>query len=187
MPFEPNMDGDVPQVAPMAFVHPTATLIGHVIIEEKVFIGPHAVLRADEPGPDGAISPIVVHHHANVQDHAIVHALGGTGVTIGPRSSLAHAAIVHGPCQIGADCFIGFGSVVFSATLGDGVVVMHRALVEHATIASKLHLPSMMGVRNEEEAKQLTPATADMTTFASKVTKVNNVLAIAGLSSQVKR
>ena len=43
-----NPRGDLPQIHPSAFVDPTAILCGKVIVEENVFIGPYAVIRADE-------------------------------------------------------------------------------------------------------------------------------------------
>ena len=98
--------------------------MGKVIIKSRVFVGPFAVIRADEPGPDGTVQPIVIGEDSNVQDRAVIHALGGTGVSIGPCSSIAHGAIVHGPCDIGRRCFVGFNSVIFRATLGDGALVM---------------------------------------------------------------
>ena len=42
-----NPRGDLPQIHPSAFVDPTAILCGKVIVEENVFIGPYAVIRAD--------------------------------------------------------------------------------------------------------------------------------------------
>ena len=39
--------GMVPVVHPSAFVHPQATLIGHVTVGEDCYVGPHAVLRGD--------------------------------------------------------------------------------------------------------------------------------------------
>ena len=41
------IDGVIPVVSPKAYVHPTAVLIGDVIIEAGVYIGPFASLRAD--------------------------------------------------------------------------------------------------------------------------------------------
>lgn len=181
MALEQNSFGDRPVVAPTAYVHPTATVIGKVTIEGRVFVGPQAVLRADEPGPDRKVSPIIIREGANVQDGAIIHALGGTGVTIGPRSSIAHGAIVHGPCEIGEDCFIGFGSVVFNATLGDGVVVLHKSLVEYATVDATLHVPLMTMVHGDEAASRLTPVTDEMVAFAKKVAQTNIMLAKAAL------
>ncbi|HDJ7847422.1 TPA: gamma carbonic anhydrase family protein, partial [Acinetobacter baumannii] len=42
-----SIDGVIPVVSPEAFVHPTAVLIGDVIIEAGVYVGPFASLRAD--------------------------------------------------------------------------------------------------------------------------------------------
>jgi carbonic anhydrase/acetyltransferase-like protein (isoleucine patch superfamily) len=151
MGLEPNAAADIPKIAPTAYVHQTATLIGNVVVEGKAFVGPDAVLRADELGADGTVWPVVVCEGANVQDCVVVHALGGTGVRIGPTSSVAHAAVIHGPCEIGADCFVGFGSVVFNATLVRGVIVMHHALVEGVTIPPGHCVPSMTSVRCAEE------------------------------------
>jgi len=181
MSLEWSSAADFPKVAETAFVHKTATLIGNVVVQEGVFIDPHAVLRADEPGADGTVQPIVVGEGANVQDCVVVHALGGTRVNIGPGSSVAHAAVIHGPCQIGANCFVGFNTVVFKATLGDDAVVMHQSLVEGVTLPSGLHVPSMTPVRCEEDVRRLTPATPDMIAFARQVTQTNTALVRAAL------
>lgn len=176
MALEANAAGDFPKVAQGAFVHETATLIGPVEIAQGVFVGPQAVLRADEPGADGKVQPIVVEENANIQDGVIVHALGGTGVRIGARSSVAHGAIVHGPCRIGKDCFIGFGSVVFKAELGDGVIVMHSALIEGVTIPSGRFVPSMMPVRCEADVGALAIVSEELAAFARRVSQTNNYL-----------
>jgi len=182
MPLEANAVGDFPKVARGAFVHETATLIGAVEIAEGVFVGPQAVLRADEPGADGKVQPIVVEENANIQDGVIVHALGGTGVRIGARSSVAHGAIVHGPCRIGEDCFVGFGSVVFKAELRDGVIVMHSALVEGVTIPSGRFVASKMAVRCEADVGALAIASEEFAAFARRVSQTNNYLAQRNLA-----
>jgi carbonic anhydrase/acetyltransferase-like protein (isoleucine patch superfamily) len=177
MSLEPNMAGDYPDIAPTAYVHPSATLIGRVYVGNRTFIGPHAIIRADEPGPDGTIEPIIIGESANVQDCAIIHALGGTGVTIGSRTSITHAAVIHGPCKIGNGCFVGFNSVVFHATLGDGVVVMHQALVEGAVVSEGLLVPSMTAVRSKSDASHLKRVSTEILTFTEKVIQVNMLLA----------
>jgi carbonic anhydrase/acetyltransferase-like protein (isoleucine patch superfamily) len=48
-----NPRGDWPVVAASAFVDPTAILCGKVIVGENVFIGPYAVIRADEVNEAG--------------------------------------------------------------------------------------------------------------------------------------
>lgn len=176
MGLEPNIAGHWPEIAPTAYVHPTAILIGRVQIGDHAFVGPQAVIRADEPGPDGNVEPIVIMESTNVQDCVIIHALGGTRVVVGPKTSIAHAAVIHGPCEIGARCFVGFGSIVFHSALADGVIVMHHSLVEHAELAAGRFVPSMTAVRCNEDAAQLHCAPGDAVAFAEKVVSTNEFL-----------
>ncbi len=132
--FQPNPAGDWPQVHPTAYVHPSAQLIGNVHVGKHVFVGPGAILRADETGPDGRTAPVVIAPGCNVQDGVVVHALGGTSVRIGPKTSLSHGCIVHGPCEIGRGSFIGFRSVVFDAHVGRGVYVGAGSIIQGVDI-----------------------------------------------------
>ncbi len=45
-----NPQGDYPQIDDSAYIDPAAVIIGKVSIARNVFIGPTAVIRADEPG-----------------------------------------------------------------------------------------------------------------------------------------
>jgi carbonic anhydrase/acetyltransferase-like protein (isoleucine patch superfamily) len=186
MSVEPNQAGDCPEVAASAFVHPSATLIGNVSVKDGAFICPGAVLRADEPGPDGKVSPILVGERTNIQDCVVVHALGGAGVSIGPGSSVAHAAVIHGPCEIGAECFIGFGSVIFNASLDARVIVMHQALVEDVEILSGLLVPSRAEVRCEVDACRLGPPPPETVVFARNVARTNVMLAQNALKRKTR-
>lgn len=179
MGFGQNTVGNHPQVARTACVHSSAVLIGNVHVGPKAFVGPNAVIRADEPGPDGKVAPIVIGEGSNVQDCVVIHALGGTRVEIAPGTSIAHGAVIHGPCDVGEGCFVGFNSVVFKATLGKGVIVLHQALVEAVTVPEGLCVPSMRAVRSQEEVLALAPAEADLSAFVEKVQKTNVLLAEA--------
>ena len=86
-----NPRGDLPVVDASAFVDPTAILCGRVIVRENVFIGPYAVIRADEVDAEGHMEPIVIGAHSNIQDGVVIHSKSGAAVTIGERSSIAHA------------------------------------------------------------------------------------------------
>jgi carbonic anhydrase/acetyltransferase-like protein (isoleucine patch superfamily) len=174
-----NHVGNMPRVDTTAFVHPSAVVIGNVEIGEKVFVGPNAVIRADEPCIKGKVKAIVIESEVNVQDGVIIHALGGSTVRIGKGSSLAHGAVVHGPCDVGANCFIGFKSVVFNASLGRDTVVQHQALVEAVSIPDGMHVPSMTAVLTEEDVQGLYPASSELTAFAEKVRRTNVFLAEA--------
>ncbi|HPD14786.1 MAG TPA: carbonate dehydratase [Planctomycetota bacterium] len=173
MAAEPNARGDCPRVASSACIHPTATVIGNVVIGERVLIAPGAVLRADEPGPDGAVSPLIIGDEANIQDGVVIHALGGTTVTVEAGSSISHRAIIHGPCRIGPRCFVGFNSVVFNATLGEGVVVLHLALVEGVSVPDGLCVPAGGIVRAAADVARLSPAPPDLIAFAERVRRMN--------------
>ncbi len=43
-----NPSGHLPQVSPLAYIDPTAIICGRVIVEDFVYVGPYAVIRADE-------------------------------------------------------------------------------------------------------------------------------------------
>ncbi len=174
-----NHAGQAPKVDQTAYIHPSAVVIGNVHIGAKVFVGPNAVIRSDEPCADGKVEAIVIEPEVNIQDGVIIHALGGSSVRIGKGSSLAHGAVVHGPCKVSENCFIGFKSVVFKASLGYGVVVHHLALVEDVTIPENLHVPSKAAVMTEEDVQGLLPVLPELTAFADKVRLVNNFLAEA--------
>ena len=99
--FRSNPNGNRPQVDSTAYIDPTAQIIGNVHIGTRVYIGPNAVVRADETDDKGQVQSIEIGDECNIQDGVIVHALGGTHVTIGRQTSLAHGCIIHGPCTLG--------------------------------------------------------------------------------------
>jgi carbonic anhydrase/acetyltransferase-like protein (isoleucine patch superfamily) len=176
-----NHAGQHPEIDESACIHTTAVVIGNVRIGSGVFVGPNAVIRADEPGPESHVEPIVIEAGANIQDGVIIHALGGSRVLIGKGASVAHGAVVHGPCEVGENSFIGFKSVVFKATLGRGVVVLHQTLVEGVQVPDGIHVPSMRAVTAEADLQDLPAVTAELTAFAEKVRQVNHFLAEASL------
>ncbi|MCT7656507.1 carbonate dehydratase [Oceanimonas sp. NS1] len=113
-------------------------------MEENVFIGPYAVIRADEMDANGHIDPIAIGAHSNIQDGVVIHSKSGARVSIGQRTSVAHRAIVHGPCTVGSNVFIGFNSVLFNCTVEDRCVVRHNAVVDG------VHLPAGFYVTSTE-------------------------------------
>ena len=163
-----NPHGDLPEIDNSAYIDPAALVIGKVKIGKSVFIGPGAVVRADEPG-----SSIIIKDDCNVQDRVGIHALGNTSVEIGRSVSLSHGCIVHGPCKIGRQCFIGFGAVVFKSSLGDGVIVEHLAVVEGVSIPSKKAIPNGVVVDPKSRIKDLECASGELVTFSQKVIKAN--------------
>jgi len=163
-----NSKKDYPQIDNAAYIDPAAVIIGKVKIGKNVFVGPGAVLRADELG-----SSIIVKDNCNIQDRVIIHTLKGTSVLIEKNTSLTHGCIIHGPCKIGKNCFIGFGSIVFNAELGEGVFVKHLSCVEGAKIPSKILIPNGAIIDSEDKAKDLEMVTEGLKSFSQKVIKAN--------------
>lgn len=149
--FQTNPNGDQPQVDSTAYIDPTAQVIGNVHIGSDVFIGSNAVVRADETNDKGHVQPIEIEAQCNVQDGVIIHALGGTKVTVGQRTSLAHGYIIHGPCTIGQGCFIGFRAVVYKATLGNGVFVNAGTVVQRVDLVANSFVPAAVAVLSRED------------------------------------
>ena len=174
--IRPNPRGDWPEVHPTAYVDPTAQVIGRVQIGPRVFVGPNAVIRADEIDKDGEVSPIVVEAECNVQDGVIIHALAGAEVTIGQRTSLAHGAVVHGPCRISEGCFIGFGAVVFTSQLDRGVFVASRSVVENVNVPADTFIPVFTFI-SQDRINRLRKTEPKERSFMADVIRANLELA----------
>ena len=169
-----NPRGDLPQVHPSAFVDPTAILCGLVIVEENVFIGPYAVIRADEMDINGHIDPILIGAHSNIQDGVVIHSKSGEKVVIGQRTSIAHRAIIHGPCTIGNGVFIGFNSVLFNCQVDDGCVVRYNAVVDGCHLPAGFYVRSTERIGADTDIDSMPQVSADASEFSEDVARTNN-------------
>lgn len=113
---------------PEAWIAPTATLIGDVVVEKGASIWYGAVLRAD-------FGKIVVREGANIQDNTVVHV--NTNVCeIGANATVGHLCLVH-DCTVGEGALVGNGSTVL-----DGAQIGERALVAAgATVTPGMVIP----------------------------------------------
>ena len=166
----------MPQIHASSFVDPTAIVCGKIVIAENVFIGPYAVIRADEVDESGAMEPIVIGAHSNIQDGVVIHSKAGAAVTIGERVSIAHRSIVHGPCRIENEVFVGFNSVLFNCRVGAGAVIRHNSVVEGCTIPERFHVPSVTTVRSDADLACIFQVTPDETSFSESVVSANQNL-----------
>lgn len=179
-----NPRGDLPQIHPDAFIDPTAIICGLVIVEENVFIGPYAVIRADEVNADNQIEPIIIGAHSNIQDGVVIHSKSGAKVTIGQRTSIAHRAIVHGPCTVGNDVFIGFNSVLFNCTVEDRCVVRHNAVIDDVHLPAGFYVQSTERICTQTDLSTLPQVSADTSEFSEDVARTNNELVLGYKSIQ---
>ncbi|MGW5106666.1 gamma carbonic anhydrase family protein [Nocardia sp. NPDC004123] len=111
-----EIDGVIPVVAADAFVHPSAVLIGDVVVETGCYIGPVASVRGD-------FGPIVIGAGSNVQDGCVLHSFPGRELLLEAESHIGHGAVLHG-CVIESGAMVGMNAVVM-----DGARVGARALV----------------------------------------------------------
>ena len=171
-----NPSGHRPQVHESAYVDQTAILCGKVIVHENVFIGPYAVIRADEVDANGEMEAIVIGAHSNIQDGVVIHSKSGAAVTIGERTSIAHRAIVHGPCSVGDEAFIGFNSVLFNCSIGKGCVVRHNAVVDGCDLPPGFYVPSTERIGPKTDLSTIARVSVAASEFSEDVARTNNEL-----------
>ena len=111
-----SIDGITPVVAESAYVHPSAVLIGDVIVRQGCYVGPHASLRGD-------MGRVVMEEGSNLQDGCCMHSFPGQDAIVEANGHVGHGAVLHG-CRIGRNAMVGMNSVVM-----DGVVVGEFSIV----------------------------------------------------------
>lgn len=122
-----EIDGVVPVVDPAAYVHPSAVLIGEVVVGAGCYIGPTAVLRGD-------FGPIEVRAGANIQDGCILHAFPGVGTLVEEDGHIGHGAVLHS-CVIQRNALVGMNAVVNdNAVVGDSAIVAAMAFVKAESV-----------------------------------------------------
>jgi carbonic anhydrase/acetyltransferase-like protein (isoleucine patch superfamily) len=119
-----------PHIAKGGYVHPSATIIGQVTIDENSSVWPGAVIRGD-------INFIRIGKNTNIQDLSILHVNHrskddpeGSPLIIGDNVTIGHAVILHG-CTIANECLIGMGSIVM-----DKVVIEKHVLLAAGSLVS---------------------------------------------------
>lgn len=99
-----SIEGVVPVIDPSAYVHPTAVLIGDVIVGPRCYVGPNACLRGD-------FGRIVLHAGANVQDTCVMHGFPLQDTLVEENGHIGHGAVLHG-CIVRRDALVGMNAVV---------------------------------------------------------------------------
>jgi SulP family sulfate permease len=184
-------------VSPSAYVHPNASVIGRVVLGKNVHIAAEASVRADEG------TPFFIGDDTNVQDGVVIHALKqkwvqvkgeAWAVYIGKQVSLAHQALVHGPCFIGDGTFVGFKAVVHDSVVGKGCYIGIGATVVGVEVPDGRYVPHGAVIDNGEKAAGLPRVNPAHRHFNEDVVEVNRGLAeayrelsAADIQSQEKR
>ncbi|PHM70879.1 phenylacetic acid degradation protein PaaY [Xenorhabdus sp. KJ12.1] len=122
-----QLDGLTPVIDPSSYVHPTAVLVGDVIIGRQVYIGPNASLRGD-------FGRLVVMDGSNIQDNCVMHGYPQQDTVVEENGHIGHGAILHG-CQIRRNVLVGMNSVVMDgAEIGENCIVGAMAFIKAEAI-----------------------------------------------------
>lgn len=123
-----EFEGKRPIIAPTAFIAPTATIIGNVIIGDEASVWFGAVIRGDH-------GRIVVGARTSVQDNVVIHVNGRHDTIIDADVTIGHGVVLEG-CHIRAGALLGMNATVLSgAVVEAGALVAAGAVVgENQTI-----------------------------------------------------
>ncbi len=115
-----------PEIAPTAYVHPQASVIGDVKIGERVFVAPMASIRGDR-------GRIEIGDETNVQDGAVIHSDPSFVTRIGRRVNIGHNATIHAE-SIDDNAAIGMGAVLMlGSKVAKGAMIANSALLHNKT------------------------------------------------------
>ena len=117
------IDGIVHVVDPTAYVHPSAVLIGDVIVGPGCYVGPCASLRGD-------FGRLILEAGANLQDTCVMHGFPGTDTVVEENGHIGHGAVLHG-CRVGRNALVGMNAVIMdNAVIGESSIVAAAAFVK---------------------------------------------------------
>ncbi len=170
------------KMSPTSYVHDKASVIGDVVLGDHVNVAASASVRADEG------TPFFIGSNSNIQDGVVIHALkdrfvqvGGEewAVYVGRNVSMAHDALVHGPCYVGDNTFIGFKAVVHDSVVGEGCFIGIGSVVVGVNIPDGKFVPHGRIIDSQAKVKDLPEATEAHAHFNEDVVEVNRGLAAA--------
>jgi gamma-carbonic anhydrase len=105
-----------PKIGRGVYIAKGAVVIGDVTLGVCSSVWYGAVLRGD-------INRIVVGHHSNVQDNAVLHLADDFPCLVGNWVTVGHSAIVHA-CKVGDEVLVGMGAVIL-----DGAIIGRQSLI----------------------------------------------------------
>ncbi len=112
-----------PRLGKGVYIAKTASVVGDVKLGDYASVWYGAVLRGD-------INRIVVGHHSNIQDNAVLHLADNYACILGNYVTVGHSAIVHA-CKVGDEVLVGMGAIILDgAVIGKQSLIGAKALVK---------------------------------------------------------
>lgn len=111
-----------PKLGKGVYIARGAAVLGDVKIGDYSSVWYNAVLRGD-------INRIVVGHHSNIQDNAVLHLADDFPCIVGNYVTIGHSAVVHA-CRVGDEVLVGMGAIILDgAVIGKQSIIGAKALV----------------------------------------------------------
>jgi carbonic anhydrase/acetyltransferase-like protein (isoleucine patch superfamily) len=115
-----------PSLGEGVYIATGAMVLGDVTLGEYSSVWYNAVLRGD-------INRIVVGHHSNIQDNAVLHLADDFPCLIGNYVTVGHSAVIHA-CTVEDEVLVGMGAVILDgAVVGKQSIIGAKALVTQGT------------------------------------------------------
>jgi len=159
-----TLDGTTPRIGARGYLAPGAAVIGNVTLGEEVSVWFNAVIRGDNDS-------IAIGAGSNIQDGAVLHVDPGFPLTLGPKVTVGHKAMLHG-CTIGEGSLVGMNAVVLNgAVIGRNCLIGANALVtEGMTVPDgSLVLGSPAKVRKSLTAEAIEQMHAGARSYVRKI------------------
>jgi gamma-carbonic anhydrase len=130
--FEQQLDRFLrkpPTLGPGVYIAQGAIVVGDVSLGEGSSVWYNAVLRGD-------INRIIVGHHTNIQDNAVLHLSDQRPCVLGNHVTIGHGALIHA-CTIEDEVLVGMG-----ATILDGARIGTQSLIgAGALVPEEMEIP----------------------------------------------
>jgi carbonic anhydrase/acetyltransferase-like protein (isoleucine patch superfamily) len=115
-----------PKLDKGVYIANTGVVVGDVTLGAHSSVWYGALLRGD-------INRIVVGHHSNIQDLAVLHVADKYPCIVGNWVTVGHSAIVHA-CKVGDETLVGMGAVILDGSvIGKQCIIGAKALVTQGT------------------------------------------------------
>jgi gamma-carbonic anhydrase len=152
-----------PTLGTGVYIAEGAAVLGDVTLGDYSSVWFNAVLRGD-------LNRIVIGHHCNIQDNAVLHLADRFPCVLGNYVTVGHATVVHA-CTIGDEVLVGMGSIILDgAIIGAQTIIGARALVPQ-----NMQVPpgSLVLGTPAKVVRQLTPEQrSDLKRMAKKYVKI---------------
>jgi phenylacetic acid degradation protein len=165
-----EIDGVRPVVHPTAYVHPSAVLIGDVIVGPRCYVGPLASLRGD-------FGRLILEEGANIQDTCVMHGFPEGDTVVEADGHIGHGAVLHG-CRVERNAMVGMNAVV----MDQAVVGAESIVAAMSFVKAKMVIPPRSMVMGMP-AKVLRALTEDEVKWKSFGTRQYHDLTVRSLTS----